>query len=51
MRRTEVIKTRVMHEFYRDGENLIVLDQIAQAHVVSWTPWINFSFALQRLVA
>jgi hypothetical protein len=30
---------------------LIVLDQVAQATVVSWTPWINFSQALQRMVA
>jgi hypothetical protein len=30
---------------------LIVLDQIAQATVVTWTPWINFSNSLQRMVA
>jgi hypothetical protein len=40
-----------VHPAYLVALVLIVLDQVAQATVVSWTPWINFSLALQRMVA
>jgi uncharacterized membrane protein YozB (DUF420 family) len=42
---------RNIHPAYFYALVLIVLDQTAQATVVSWAPWINFSNALQRLVA
>jgi len=42
---------RRIHPAYVLALALIVLDQIAQVKVVSWTPWIDFSMALQKLVA
>ena len=39
-----------IHPAYFVALVLIVLDQFAQVKVVSWTPWINFSSAMQRLV-
>jgi hypothetical protein len=41
---------RRIHPAYFVALVLIVSDQIAQVKVVSWTPWINFSNALQGLV-
>jgi hypothetical protein len=40
-----------IHPAYLVALVLIVLDQVAQATVVSWPPWINFANALQRMVA
>ena len=42
---------RRIHPAYFIALVLIVLDQTAQVEVVSWAPWINFSNALQALVA
>lgn len=42
---------RRIHPAYFVAIVLIVLDQIAQVKVLSWTPWIDLSMALQRLVA
>jgi hypothetical protein len=47
----DLVTRRRVHPAYLVALVLIVLDQIAQVKVVSWTPWINFSLALQRLVA
>jgi hypothetical protein len=47
----DLLTRRRIHPAYLAAFALIVLDQIAQATVVSWTPWINFSYALQRMVA
>jgi hypothetical protein len=47
----DILTRRRIHPAYLVGLALIVLDQVAQATVVSWTPWINFSQALQRVVA
>jgi len=40
-----------IHPAYLVALVLIVLDQVAQATVVSWQPWINLANALQRMVA
>ena len=47
----DLLTRRRIHPAYLVALALIVLDQVAQATVVSWTPWINFSRALQRMVA
>jgi len=47
----DMVTRRRIHPAYFVALVPIVLDQIAQVKVVSWTPWINFSLALQRLVA
>jgi len=46
----DLVTRRRIHPAYFAALVLIVLDQIVQVKVVSWTPWINFSNALQRLV-
>jgi uncharacterized membrane protein YozB (DUF420 family) len=46
----DLVTRRRIHPAYFVALALIVLDQIAQVQVVSWTPWINLSIALQRLV-
>lgn len=47
----DLVTRRRIHPAYFVALVLIVLDQVAKITVVSWTPWINFSFAMQRLVA
>jgi hypothetical protein len=47
----DLLTRRRIHPAYVVALVLIVLDQIAQATVVTWTPWINFSNSLQRIVA
>lgn len=47
----DLLTRRRIHPAYLVALALIVLDQVAQAAVVSWRPWIDFSQALQRLVA
>jgi hypothetical protein len=47
----DLLTRRRIHPAYLIAAALIVLDQVAQASVVTWTPWVNFSNALQRLVA
>ena len=47
----DLLTRRRIHPAYLVALALIVLDQVAQATVVSWTPWINFSQAVQRMVA
>ncbi|HTB87135.1 MAG TPA: hypothetical protein VK743_04265 [Steroidobacteraceae bacterium] len=47
----DLLTRRRIHPAYLVALALIVLDQVAQATVVSWTPWIDFSQALQRMVA
>jgi hypothetical protein len=47
----DLLTRRRVHPAYLVALVLIVLDQVAQATVVSWTPWINFSQALQRMLA
>jgi hypothetical protein len=47
----DLLTRRRIHPAYLVALVLIVLDQIAQATVVSWPPWVNFSNALQRIVA
>lgn len=46
----DLLTRHKVHPAYLVALALIVLDQVAQATVVSWTPWINFSLALQRMV-
>jgi uncharacterized membrane protein YozB (DUF420 family) len=46
----DLVTRRRLHPAYIVALVLIVLDQIAQVKVVSWSPWINLSLALQRLV-
>jgi uncharacterized membrane protein YozB (DUF420 family) len=46
----DLMTRRRIHPAYFVALVLIVLDQIAQVKVVSWTSWINLSTALQRLV-
>jgi hypothetical protein len=46
----DLLSRRRIHPAYLVAFVLIVLDQVAQATLVSWPPWINFSFALQRMV-
>jgi hypothetical protein len=47
----DILTRRRIHPAYLIALALIVVDQVAQATVVSWTPWINLSQALQRMVA
>ena len=47
----DLLTRRRIHPAYLVAFVLIVLDQIAQAKVVTWAPWINFANALQRMVA
>jgi hypothetical protein len=47
----DLLTRRRIHPAYVVALVLIVLDQIAQATVVTWTPWINFSNLMQRTVA
>jgi hypothetical protein len=47
----DLLTRRRIHPAYVVALVLIVLDQIAQATLVTWTPWINFSNLLQRTVA
>jgi hypothetical protein len=47
----DLLTRRRIHPAYLVALALIVLDQAAQATVVSWAPWINLSQALQRMVA
>jgi hypothetical protein len=47
----DLLTRRRIHPAYLVALVLIVLDQVAQATVVSWRPWIDFSLALQRMVA
>jgi hypothetical protein len=47
----DLLTRRRIHPAYLIALVLIVLDQFAQATVVSWRPWIDFSQALQRMVA
>jgi hypothetical protein len=46
----DLLTRRRIHPAYFVALTLIVVDQILQVKVVSWTPWISFSLALQRLV-
>jgi hypothetical protein len=47
----DLLTRRRIHPAYFFALVLIVFDQITQVKVVSWTPWINFANALQRMVA
>ena len=47
----DLLTRRRIHPAYLVAFLLILLDQVAQATVVAWPPWISFSQALQRLVA
>ncbi len=47
----DLLTRRRVHPAYLVSLLLIVLDQVVQHEVVSWTPWINFSHLLQRMVA
>jgi hypothetical protein len=47
----DLVTRRRIHPAYFFSLALIVLDQTAQVQVVTWRPWIDFSNALQRLVA
>jgi hypothetical protein len=47
----DLLTRRRIHPAYVIALVLIVLDQVAQATVVTWAPWINFANALQRMVA
>jgi hypothetical protein len=47
----DLLTRRRIHPAYLVALVLIVLDQIAQATVVSWPPWISLANALQRLAA
>ncbi|HEX3912808.1 MAG TPA: hypothetical protein VHW71_04815 [Steroidobacteraceae bacterium] len=47
----DLLTRRRLHPAFVIGFALIVLDQVAQSMVVSWPPWIEFSNALQRMVA
>jgi uncharacterized membrane protein YozB (DUF420 family) len=47
----DLLTRRRIHPAYLVALALIVLDQVAQATVVSWKPWIDFSQVLQRMVA
>jgi hypothetical protein len=47
----DLLTRRKLHPAYVVAFALIVLDQIAQATVVAWGPWVNFANAMQRLVA
>jgi len=47
----DLLTRRRIHPAYLVALVLIVLDQVAQAMVVSWQPWVNFANSLQRLVA
>jgi hypothetical protein len=47
----DLLTRRRIHPAYLVALALIVLDQVAQATVVSWPPWINLSNSLQRMVA
>jgi hypothetical protein len=47
----DLLTRRSIHPAYLIGLALLVLDQIVQVKVVDWPPWIDFSLALQRLVA
>lgn len=47
----DLLTRRRIHPVYVIALALIVMDQVAQATVVTWTPWVNFANALQRLVA
>lgn len=47
----DLLTRRRIHPAYVVALVLIVLDQVAQATVVSWPPWINLANALQRMVA
>lgn len=47
----DLMTRRGIHPAYFVALLLIVLDQVAQVAVVTWTPWINLSMTLQRLVA
>lgn len=46
----DLVTRHRIHPAYVIAFVLIVLDQIAQAMVVNWGPWVNFANALQRLV-
>jgi len=46
----DLVTRRRIHPAYFVALVIIVLDQVAQVKVVPWAPWINFSFAMQRLV-
>jgi hypothetical protein len=47
----DLVTRRRIHPAFCVGLGLIILDQIAQAKVVTWGPWVDLSMALQRLVA
>ena len=47
----DLLTRRRIHPAYLVAVPLIVLDQVVQSMVVSWTPWINFANALRRLAA
>lgn len=47
----DLMTDRRIHPAYFVAFLLIVLDQFVQVKVVTWTPWIDLSTTLQRLVA
>ena len=47
----DLLTRRKIHPAYLIAFVLIVLDQVMQATVVTWPPWVSFANALQRLVA
>jgi hypothetical protein len=47
----DLLSRRRIHPAYLVAVPLIVLDQVAQATVVTWPPFINLANALQRMVA
>ncbi len=47
----DFLTRRKIHPAYLIAFVLIVLDQVTQAIVVSWPPWVSFANVLQRLVA
>lgn len=47
----DLITAKRLHPVHLMALALIVLDQTAQAKVVDWQPWIDFSTTMQRLVS
>lgn len=47
----DLLTRRRIHPAFLVGLTLILLDQVVQKMVLSWTPWIDLANALQRWVA
>ena len=46
----DLITRRKLHPAFVIGFVVVIIDQVVQVRVMSWKPWSDFAYAMQRLV-